>query len=233
MTALPLPDSLLETDRRWLRWQAISGTVFALFLLVHLINQMISVLGAARYDAAQDAFRAGYQFPLLEVGVVVAPLIVHVVTVVRRFFLRRAITPTHAAPSLRVRLHRWSGRFLLVFVFGHFAATRGTDLLFGTPPRFEGVAWSFQWMPLYFWPYYTLLGLAGWYHLVHGLGTAGGLLQVRWLAALSRPLVFRTVVGLGATALLLAVLSFGGVLRDVGHPETSAFAKSVLQVLKR
>lgn len=233
MTALPLPDSLLETDRRWLRWQAISGAVFALFLLVHLINQMISVLGASRYDAAQGVLRAGYQFPLLELGVVVAPLLVHVVTVVRRFFLRRALKLPSPAPSLRVRLHRWSGRFLLVFVFGHFAATRGTDLLYGTPPRFEGVAWSFQWIPLYFWPYYTLLGLAGWYHLLHGLGTAGGLLELPWLATLARPRVFRPLVALGGVALVLAMLSFGGVVRDVGHPETSPFAKSVLQALKR
>lgn len=229
MTPSPPVESSSAEDRRWLRLQALSGAVFALFLFVHLINQMLAVTGAEGYDSAQGVLRQGYQFPLLELGVVFASLAVHLVTVVRRFLLRRG-RPTDGRPSWRVRLHRYSGRFLFVFIIGHAVATRGTEVLFGAAPHFQGVAWTFTWVPLYFWPYYTLLGVAGWYHMLHGLSTAGAVMGLRWLTLLGRPLVFRALVVSGALALVAAMLSFGGVLRDVGHPEESPFAKTVLRV---
>lgn len=222
--------SSTERDRTWLRWQAVSGAVFSVFLFVHLVNQALATLGCARYDAVQGALEKGYQFLPVELVVVVAAMLVHMVTAVRMLWRRRS-APASPPPGWRVRLHRYSGRFLLVFALGHFAATRGTALVFGTAPQFAGVAWTFEWMPFYFWPYYTLLGLCGWYHAVHGLATAGALLHLRWLAWLRRPLAFQLAVGAGVIGVVLGVLSFGGVLFDVGDPAASPFAKTVLTLV--
>ena len=97
-------------------------------------------------------------------------------------------------------------------------------------PGFHGVAFTFQWVPAYFWPYYTALALCGWYHLVHGLSTAGAVLRWRGVSVLQRPRVFTSVVGIGAIALVFGVLSLGGVLVDVGDPASSEYARLVLRL---
>lgn len=219
-------------DRKWQRIQALSGAIFSTFLFVHLVNQALATLGSARYDSVQGVLSKGYQFLPVELVVITGSLLVHMTAALRSLWLRRgASTPTPL--SWRVRLHRYSGRFLLVFVFGHFAATRGSGLLYDTPPQFAGIAWTFQWTPLYFWPYYTLLGWCGWYHLVHGLSTSGALLNLKWLSWLSRPTAFKTTVLSGLVALALGVLSFGGVFFDVGTPWQSPYAKTVLRLVGR
>jgi succinate dehydrogenase/fumarate reductase cytochrome b subunit len=219
-------------DSRWQRIQALSGVTFSTFLLLHLVNQALATLGSARYDSVQGVLTKGYQFLPVELVVVTGSLLVHMTAAVRGMWRRRGASPP-AHLSWRVRLHRYSGRFLLVVVLGHFAATRGTGLLFGTPPHFAGVAWTFQWTPLYFWPYYTLLGWCGWYHLVHGLSTSGALLNLKWLSWLSRPTTFKVTVGAGLVAITLGVLSFGGVFFDVGTPWESPYAKTVLRLVGR
>ncbi len=217
-------------DSRWLRAQVISGTVFALFLFVHLINQMLAVLGAPAYDGTQQAMRRAYQAPGLELALVFIPLVVHLTTAIVRLVKR----PKQDVSTLswRVRLHRYSGRFLLLVIVGHVVATRGASFLYGVFPGFHGVAFTFQWVPAYFWPYYLLLALCGWYHLVHGLSTASAVLKLPGANALQRPVVFRTLIGVGAAALIVGVLALGGVLADVGDPASSEYARLVLRLTK-
>lgn len=86
-------------------------------------------------------------------------------------------------------------------------------------------------MPAYFWPYYLLLALTGWYHLVHGLSVALPVLGVRAASLLHRPAVFNALVGLGGAALMLGVLSLGGAFFDVGDPSTSDYARLVQRLL--
>ena len=217
-------------DSRWLRAQVISGTVFALFLFVHLINQMLAVLGASAYDGSQRTLRGAYQAPGLELALVFIPLVVHLTTAIVRMVKR----PKQDVSTLswRVRLHRSSGRFLLLVIVGHVVATRGASFLYGVFPGFHGLAFTFQWVPAYFWPYYLLLALCGWYHLVHGLSMAGAVLNLPGANALQRPLVFRALIGVGATALIVGVLALGGVLADVGDPSSSEYARLVLRLTK-
>ena len=217
----------MNAELKWLRVQASSGAVFSVFLFVHLLNQAFAIAGAAAYDGAQASARRVYQAPVLELVLVAVPLLVHVVSAVVQLIRRpKASTPV----SWRVRMHRYSGRFLLLVIVGHVVATRGASLLYGTFPGFHGVAFTFQWVPAYFWPYYTALALCGWYHLVHGLATAGAVLRWPGGSVLQRPLVFKSVVGVGAVGLVLGVLSLGGVLVDVGDPASSEYARLVLRL---
>ena len=211
-------------DPKWMKAQALSGTLFAVFLFMHLLNQMAAVLGARRYDELQGALRHGYQAPVLELVLVLGPLVAHVFIAVVRFWAQRGAEPT--VVSWRVRLHRWSGRFLLVVFVGHVLATRGASFFYGVFPGFAGVAFTFRWVPSYFWPYYLLLALTGWYHLVHGLSTALPVLGVRAASVLHRAAVFNALVGLGGVALIFGVLSLGGVFFDV-DPATSEYARLV------
>lgn len=217
----------MNAELKWLRVQATSGAVFSVFLFVHLLNQALAMAGASAYDGLQGAARRAYQAPLLELVLVAVPLFVHVVSAVLQLIRRpKATTPV----SWRVRMHRYSGRFLLLVIVGHVVATRGASLLYGTFPGFHGVAFTFQWVPAYFWPYYTVLALCGWYHLVHGLSTAGAVLRWPGVSVLQRPGVFKGVVGVGAAALVLGVLSLGGVLVDVGDPASAEYARLVLRL---
>ena len=148
------------------------------------------------------AQRRGVRRFLLEVLLVLGPLLLHVGTAVARMWKRRKAAPVEV--SWRARLHRWSGRFLLVFFVGHVVATRGPSLVSGVFPGFEGVAFTFRWVPAYFGPYYLLLALTGWYHLVHGLSVALPLFGVRVLQPRA---VFLSLVSVGSIALVVGVLS--------------------------
>jgi succinate dehydrogenase/fumarate reductase cytochrome b subunit len=199
--------------------QSLSGVVFAAFLLLHLLNQMSAVLGASAYDRVQGTLRSGYQIPPVEIALILLPLGIHmgiaVVTMLRR---SRKDRPVMTLPA---RLHRWSGRLLLLIVVGHAAATRLPAVLDGVVPDFAGVAFTFRWVPLWYWPYYSLLALAGWYHLLYGLAMALpqiGLRRASWLLA---PRRWGTVFVVGAVALLAAVICFGSTDESVMESETA------------
>lgn len=214
----------MKNDLKWLKVQAASGAVFATFLFVHLFNQALAVLGPRAYDEVQGGLRKAYQAPVLELLLVLGPLLLHVGIAIVRTWGRRRV---EAMPSSwRARLHRWSGRFLLVFFLGHVVATRGASWFFDVFPGFAGIAFTFRWAPAYFWPYYLLFALAGWYHLVQGLFVALPLFGVPVPGGRG----FIALVSMGSIALVLGVLALGGVFFDVGDPMTSAYARLVLRL---
>jgi succinate dehydrogenase/fumarate reductase cytochrome b subunit len=210
-------------DHRLVRIQAISGLVFAIFLSLHLVNVMASALGPGLYDAFQVRIRPLYQFPLVEVGVLLAALATHIVAGVTRLRRRPRSRAWRKLP-LRTRLHRLSAYFLLVFVLGHVAATRLPSLLDDVWLGFAGLSFSMLWLPAYFYPYYALLGLCGLYHGSYGVYLALRALGVR-LPSISR-LGARAWAPLAVAAVLvvLGVLSFGGLLYPIDDPRQSAFA---------
>lgn len=201
-------------ERRLLQVQAASGALFALFLAVHLGNTMLAAFGPSTYDAAQGQLRAVYQVPAIEVALVMAPLVVHVVASVWRVLRRRRLG--QAGPrAVRSRLQRYSAVVLLVFIVGHVVATRGASLIFGVWPGFDGVAFTMIWTPAYFIPYYTLFSVAALYHLINGMALAVPRLGLRGLAWLRGD---RAVLGLaivGALLLVLGVAGFAGAFEEV------------------
>lgn len=195
-------------ERALLRIQAVSGALFALFLLVHLVNQMVAVAGPAAYDALQGELRRAYQAPVVELALVAAPLLVHVVVSVWRIVRRRRRgRPAPRAP--RARLQRVTAIVLLVFTFGHIVATRGASLVHGVVPGFDGVAYTMVWFIGYFFPYYLIFSVAGLYHALNGLALALPRLGLR-SAAPARLVPVVTLAG--AVALGLALAAFAGAL---------------------
>ena len=204
------------------RLQAVSGLLFSLFVLVHLSNTALAVLGPNLYNRFQSAVRGVYQWPVLELALV-ATLLVHVVSGVFRMRARR---DSKAKPPLRLRLHRYAAYYLAVFVFGHMAATRLPALLADAPPFFEGVSFSLHFMPWWFYPYYGLLGIAGLYHFFYGVPVALGVFGIRAPQAIRRGPGFWIPVSAGATMIALALLGFGGVLYEIGDPFDNDFARA-------
>jgi len=76
-------------------------------------------------------------------------------------------------------------------------------------------------VPAYFYPYYFLLGVAGLYHGLNGIGVAAGRLgfQMRMPTSV---LIRATATGAVLTALALGGL--GGWYYDVGNVQDSEFA---------
>jgi len=210
-------------ERRWGRVQAASGLVFAGFALVHLVNQWLGALGPEAYDGFQGAARSIYQHPLAEPALVVAPLVAHVVAALRR--MRRAGVFGRGG-TLRMRLHRVTGYFLLVVVFGHVLAVRGPSLVFDVFPGFAGVSFSFWWMSAWFYPYYTLFGACALYHGINGIWLALHALGRRRTAGAPGGLRGLLVPTLAGTLVLgLALLALGGKLFPIADPTDNDYAR--------
>jgi succinate dehydrogenase/fumarate reductase cytochrome b subunit len=210
------------------RTQALSGLIFSVFLVVHLFNTALAALGPETYDGFQRAARSGYQFAPLEL-LTLGALLVHVGCGIARMVQRRG--QPKPAMTWETRAHRWSAYYLLTFFIGHVTATRGASFFYGVFPQFEGVAFTFRWVPAYFWPYYSLLFISGAVHLIIGVKRA---LPAMQLGALPWPRSARTVLiscVLAAVLGLVGILNLGGVLRDVGTPENGPFAKLVLSLV--
>ena len=199
--------------------QASTGLLIAAFAGVHLAN----VAAAARpgaYDAVQRVVRVAYQFPPLELLLLIS-IALHALLGVRA--MRRARAPTSRLP-VRLRVHRYAGWYLLSVVALHVGAVRGLAVLEGAPPRFAGLSFSVAWLPWLFAPYYALLALSGLFHGAYGCALA--------LATLGRPVLARLVkrpgfvgaLAAGTMAILVGLAGIAGLLYDVGDPFDNPYA---------
>lgn len=210
------------TDKTLVKVQAASGGLFMLFLTLHLVNTILAAGGHELYNGFQAAVRPVYQYPLVELGLIMAPLTVHMWAGFMRWRRRR---PAAGTPGLRIRIHRWAGWFLVLVIGGHIVATRGPSLFFGVYPEFEGMTFALVWQPLIFYPYYILLGLAGLYHGANGVVYALALFQVRVPRPWTAGKRFWIPLGGAAAVLLYAVLAFGGLWGSVPEPAQHSYAK--------
>lgn len=203
------------------RVQALSGLIFGTFLAAHLANTWLAGISPELYDGAQRVLRAVYQEPLVE-GVLLAALGVHLVVAVLR---KRAGRP--APQTARARWHRNAGIFLAVFIAGHVLAVRGPSWFAGIHPGFAGMSFTLAWLPAYFYPYYFLLGTAGLYHGLHGLGVAAA--RFGWHLRVSARTA-RIATAAGAIAFALALLGFGGVWYEIADPFDNDFARLMVEI---
>jgi succinate dehydrogenase/fumarate reductase cytochrome b subunit len=125
-------------------------------------------------------------------------------------------------------MHRYAGFFLLVVIAGHVLAVRGASWFYDIYPRFDGLAFSIDAVPGYFYPYYFLLGVTGFYHALNGLGIA---LTRLGMPLKIPPVLLRNATGIAAFVLTTALLALGGVLFDVGDLSQSAFGILALELV--
>ena len=219
-----VPGVKSQLEWRLIRAQAIAGSLFAIFLILHLSNIAVAPFGADAFNEYQRTLRAFYQQPIIEITIIVLPLLTHAIAGSWLFFLRRS--QRRAKPQQRTvkrawlyRLQSWAGLFLLVFIFGHVAATRGTSFFYDVFLEFEGVSFSLWFVPSYFFPYYFLLGVAGFYHLATGLRTIatrrGVRIDKKWIVSTS---IVATIW------IATSMAAFGGFLFEIESPQNSAFA---------
>lgn len=215
------------SDRQLLRIQAISGSVFLAFTLVHLANTGIASLGLEAYDGFQSVARLAYQNPLVEVGLLLVPLAVHsgaAIVRLRRDGFRRRNT------RLRARLHRGTGYFLLLFIWGHVAATRGPSILAGVDLGFAGVSYTFAWLPVWFYPYYTTLALCGLYHGVNGALLAASIFGLRVPEALRYGPGFWVPWLAAAAGIVIGIAALGGNLFAIPDPMSGEYARFMTEL---
>lgn len=200
------------------RVQAFAGTLFAVFVLLHLSNIFIAPFGAAAFNEYQSVLRMYYQTPLIEVLLVLGPLVVHMIAGAWLACIRAKRGPR----PLTQRIHTWAGVFLFAVVFGHVLAVRGPSYFYGISPEFEGLSFSLWYFPAYFYPYYLLLALAGFYHATNGL---------RLMAARRGFIVSaRTHAGFSlfiSAWIVVSLLALGGVLFEVPVPTDNPFAQLI------
>ena len=201
--------------------QAASGAIFAVFVALHLINTALAAFGMAAYDTFQEAVRSIYQAFLVEV-VLLSALIVHVLCGIVRMVKERGIER-----SARAKWHRYAGIFLLVVIAGHIMAVRGPSWFYGIYPGFEGLAFSIDFAPYYFFPYYFLLGVGGFYHALNGLSV--GLPRLGLRLRIDNSVLARSTA-VAAVVMFAALLGLAGVWTDVGAPYDSEFAKLALEI---
>ncbi|MEE3330066.1 MAG: hypothetical protein VX246_04280 [Myxococcota bacterium] len=211
------------TELNWIRVQAASGLIFSIFLAIHLANTMLGSAGSETFDAFQSSSRSFYQNPFFELIVVLIPLAVHMTASLVRILRRRR--RNLSKPPLRLRLHRYSGWFLLAVITGHVSATRGVGFFFDAPAGFGALNLSLVFAPYLFVPYYILLGSCGSYHLWNGLSIATRVFGVRLPNALTRGPGFWIPVGGAVLAIFVAVLSLWGMFFEVDRELWGEFGR--------
>jgi succinate dehydrogenase/fumarate reductase cytochrome b subunit len=209
------------SDRTLARVQAISGLVFAVFLVLHLSTSFSAILGQGAYDQTLSAVRRYYRFPLIEIAGVMLAAIVHMAAGATRMWRRRQerIARGQKAPMvpLRLRIHRYAGYYIFAAFAGHVTATRGVSLVLGHDPDFTFLHFSLTAAPYFFYPYYALFAFAGAYHLAHGIFAGLKVLgaKVPNVAISPRSKLFFGYAIVWAVLGVLIVLALGGQLYDV------------------
>lgn len=212
------------------RVQGCSALAFAIFLVPHLLNTMMALLGPEVYQSAQLTFRAWYHSVVGE-AVVLGSLAVHVVASLsiacHRWWFRPSVrespspvpSPSSQFPTYsRHALHRASGYVVLCFVFGHVYSCRFD----GPPPEYEGLAHVLQHRTLryLFLPYLVVFGAAGVVHTLLGLSGAvrlSGLPISTQLATSIRKSVFTSApfIQVSVVVVVCGVLSIAGLVPSV------------------
>jgi len=226
METAATPQAPAAPGLRRARLQALSGLAFGAFLAAHLATTLAAAFGPETFTSVQHTLRRLYQWPVLEIALVLA-LLVHVGAGLAGW---RGLS---AGTGRRRRLHRASAVLLLLFVFGHMAATRGVTLWSGADAGFGAVSFSLHWLPAWFVPYYLVLGAAGLYHGWYGALTALQRLGGTGAGRLRASKGFWWPVALGIPALALALAGFGGWLYAIPDPFHNDFARAYLELFGR
>ncbi len=207
--------------------QAISGLCFAVFLVLHLATTVSGAGGPSTYDGTLASLRTIYRaHPVVEFLLIGTSAAVHIATGILGFVRRRKSGP-HPKLELRLRIHRWSGYFLMLAIVGHVFATRVMPALAEGPTAtgradFSYLAFSVLAWPLFINPYYYALGLAGSLHLGLGLGFAAATLAPRYFGS---PAARRTSVAMAAALGVFVMAGVTAIIARSAEADRSRFVE--------
>jgi succinate dehydrogenase/fumarate reductase cytochrome b subunit len=222
------------SEKALIRVQAVSGLVFATFLVLHLGNLASATFGQPAYDWYMAKARGYYQLAPVELVGVVGAALVHMAAGVARILRRRARRADGVSkpPHWRVRLHRYSGYYLMAAFVGHVIATRGPGLV-GHAADFSFLTLSLETAPYFFYPYYVLFAASGFYHLGHGTVAALRIVGARLPKGATSPRsrAFWAWAVAGATIAGVGVLSLGGHLHPVDRSRFSEWKAFYTEIL--
>ena len=146
------------------KMQMCSGVFVGLYVVFHLTNVAAAALGDDYFDRFMNWGRTVYHQPLVELLLATA-IVIHCVTSVINFLL---YSPPWNKLPLLLRVHKFSGFFLLVIIFIHVTFTRVLPMMEGYESSFKDVLFTVYWVPIVFLPYYVLYALAGIIHTMLG-----------------------------------------------------------------
>jgi hypothetical protein len=140
---------------------ALSGQLVAVFVGLHLLNHVYSILGVAAHLALMDTLRHFYRNIFLEALLLLAVLI-QIISGLRLFGSER-----RTATSLFEKIHVWTGLYLAIFFVMHLGAVLGGRLLLHLDTNFYFGAAGLNTYPfsLFFIPYYGLAILSFFGHI--------------------------------------------------------------------
>ena len=197
--------------------QAVSGLCFALFLVLHLATTVSGAGGPSTYDGTLASLRAIYRaHPVVEFLLIGMSAAVHIACGILQIVRRRKTRP-NPKPPLRLRIHRWSGYFLMLVIVGHVFATR---VMTAGGADYSYLAFSILNWPVFINPYYFALGLAGSIHFGLGLGFAASALAPRYFGSTA---VKRGSVAVAAATGVLVVIGVTGIIAGAEKADSSRF----------
>lgn len=136
------------------------------FIAVHFATHFAATQSVAAQESTRQSFSAIYQFPLVEIALVLALLtqVVLGIQLLRQIAKRKRKDVWH-------RLQFWSGLYLAFFIINHTAAAVITRLLIGLDTNFYWAAGTLVLTPLKygFAPYYILAVSALFAHILAAL----------------------------------------------------------------
>lgn len=130
----------------------ISGLTISLFVGLHLINHLISVLGAGSHIELMEVFRKVYRNPILE-SLLLLAVLTQIISGLRLWLFKRKNTQ-----DFFEKLQLWTGLYLAFFLVIHVSAVMSGRFILHLDTNFYfGVAGlnTFP-LSLFFMPYYGL-----------------------------------------------------------------------------
>lgn len=174
------------------RLHYISGITITVFIALHMLNHLFSLLGAETHIAFMNQARIIYRNPIVET-VLLASVVIQIVSGLRLFVLKRK----HIHNRYE-KLQIWSGIYLAVFFLIHVSAVLMGRFILDLDTNFYfGVA-GLNTFPfnLFFIPYYSLAIMAFFGHI----------------AAIHHQKMDSEIFGWSVQKQSLAILAIGGIL---------------------
>jgi succinate dehydrogenase / fumarate reductase cytochrome b subunit len=194
-----------EGASRWLRLHAVTGVVpLSLFLVEHILVNASALWGGSAFDAWVGTLARSPLLPVVEIVFVLLPLGYHALYGLA--MTARRVPPIRrypVSPSRMVRLQRFTGLVLFVFVAFHLWQLRIHRLVHGLEASTlytrltEHLSWTWSGVPVIALAYFLALGAAC-FHFSAGL-------SAYWLDA-------RAVAGRHARRNVTLAFGGGGVV---------------------